>query len=287
MHYSNTIAPLNSPSPSELDVIAGISGTFNTTNLRCSSASSTYTTSPLTGGARKGSAGSLSLVGAARKGSAGSLSLVGADLVHPIAGVYGAPVTESPRNSVLGEGNLRKLTVQSNMSFVNVCLAFPLSYPKLTLWQVGRPTLRTQTMESTSTSVSRRDSDFMDDEVAAPKLTRTSETAGVAQDPEAASVGPSYSYLAAPSSSQDMSPVLEEKEVDRQPNLEVAAIALQNTFDSEEHADACPPTPVQRESKRRKSLQRFKRFMLKVVKFVTKRRRMPPVRGKGKRKSRM
>jgi len=115
MHYSDSIALLKGPGPSELDVIAGVGGAFDTTNQRRSSGSttdSTRATSPLAVGVRKG--------------SAGSLSLVGADMVHSIAGVYGAPVTESPRNSVLGEGNLRKLAVQNNMSFVNVCPALPL-----------------------------------------------------------------------------------------------------------------------------------------------------------------
>jgi hypothetical protein len=114
MHYSDSIAPLKGPGPSELDVIAGVGGAFDTTNQRRSSGSTTGSTpaaSPLAGGARKG--------------SAGSLSLVGADMAHSIAGVYSAPVTESPRNSVLGEGNLRKKAVQNNM--VNVCLALPFS----------------------------------------------------------------------------------------------------------------------------------------------------------------
>jgi len=80
-----------------------------------------------------------------------------------------------------------------------------------------------------------------------------------------------------------MTPAIEEKEDDRQPDLEVASAALQNIVDTKEHADDAPPsTPVLEENNRTRRLQRFKGFMSKVVKFVTKRRISGRGRGKGK-----
>jgi hypothetical protein len=160
-------------------------------------------------------------------------------------------------------------------------------------------------MESTSTSVSRRNSDFVEDEHnssaspsrsnmgledqqdATPEVIPTSETPDTTQISEASPVNPRpYPYLARSSSSSlGVTPAIEEKEDDRQPDLEVASAALQNIVDMKEHVDDAPPsTPVLEENNRTRGLQRFKRFMSKVVKFVTKRRIPGRGRGKGKEK---
>ncbi|KAF8247957.1 hypothetical protein K440DRAFT_285143 [Wilcoxina mikolae CBS 423.85] len=267
--YSDSLVPLKPPGPSASDVIAGVGSGFDPSNQRRSSAST------------------INSAGGARKGSAGSLSLMGVGDVAPLAPLYSTSVTESPRNSVYCEGNLRKLAAR-NMSLNNL----------------GRSCTRTHTIETTSSpSASRRNSGFVEGEHgsssspsrtssglesqqdASPEVIRSTETAGAAQDHEAAPSDPSsYDYLAAPSSSgQDVSQVTGEKESGRQPDLEEATAALQTIADAEKHADDAPPsTPVPEENKKTKRLQRLKVIMSKMVGFFTKRRM--PIRGKGKGK---
>ncbi|KAF8538409.1 hypothetical protein BDD12DRAFT_806161 [Trichophaea hybrida] len=263
IQYSDSTAPLKPPGPSESDV-AGVGGAFDSSNQPAASL----------------------LAGRARKGSAGSLSLMGVEDVAPLAPLHSTSVTESPRNSVYSEGNLRKLAAR-NMS----------------LNTLGRSGTRTQTMETTSPSASRRNSGFVEGEHgsssspsrtssglqsqqdASSNVTRSPETAGAAQNREAAPSGPSsYDYLAAPSSfGQDVSQVTEEKESGKQPDLEEATAALQTIADAEKHADDAPPSiPVPEENRKTKRLQRLKVYMSKIVGFITKRRM--PIRGKGKGK---
>lgn len=140
---------------------------------------------------------------------------------------------------------------------------------------------------NSSSSPSRSNIGLEDQQDATPEVIPTSETPDTTQISEASPVNPRpYPYLARSSSSSlGVTPAIEEKEDDRQPDLEVASAVLQNIVDTKEHVDDAPPsTPVLEENNRTRGLQRFKRFMSKVVKFVTKRRIPGRGRGKGKEK---